>query len=437
MVPTTPVAALGTTSSERKMQLPESREPPVDATQVNPRLVTAFLALSQLVAFGCLYYSFGALLPHMVRDFSADASTVSLAFTIGLLASGFTSFAVGWLLDRSGARLALLVGPLLGAVSLVVWSQANSVEMLTLAWLLVGAVSPLLFYDPAFVVVVRTVPAQKRRNAFLTITLVGGLSSSIFVPLLGAATELFTWRSAVLFAAAVLLLVNGSIGLLLAPSLGRSVRNSTASVQPPPSVVRTSDRSRFEFRRVVTLVVAFGASGFISGAIAAHYVSALLDFGHPPAFAYSAAGLIGVGMIGGRLAVGLGSRHFPITHLLAGTYLVQGVALAILSIAGARAGWVLVCTPILGAGLALVSLARPLIVQQYFDSARFGAISGRLSAVGILARAAGPAGAGFAITWLNDYGLILRLLVLPGLIAACAISSLQLRSSSEPEGPSA
>lgn len=161
------------------------------------------LALSQLVAYGSLYYSFGAVLPAMSQDLGLTVLESSSVFSAGLAASALSSLAVGFLLDRVGAKRVLLIGGIAGAMALLAWSQAPSYPLLLTAWIAIGLAAPFVFYETVFFAVMQQPLRSAQRRALSTITIVGGLASTVYIPLVGMVADIAGWRIAVLGTALV------------------------------------------------------------------------------------------------------------------------------------------------------------------------------------------------------------------------------------------
>ena len=60
-----------------------------------------------------------------------------------------------------------------------------------------------VLYEAAFAVVVTLVPGPATGDAMLAITIVGGLASTIFLPLTGLLVEWYGWRQALVVLAAI------------------------------------------------------------------------------------------------------------------------------------------------------------------------------------------------------------------------------------------
>src|SRR5690242_20592112 len=149
------------------------------------RLMVAALAITTTVGYGVLTYAFSALLGPMSAELSISTTTAVGASTTAVLVSGLMSIPVGRRLDVRGGRGLMSSGSVLAAIAVLGWSQVQNVAQLYAVFVVIGVACAMVLYPPAFAVVVAVAEPAKRTNSILTITLVGGLASSIFLPLTG------------------------------------------------------------------------------------------------------------------------------------------------------------------------------------------------------------------------------------------------------------
>ena len=77
----------------------------------------------------------------------------------------------------------------------MLWSFADSVIAVYAVWLGLGACMAMVLYETAFALLTRAIddPAARMR-ALAGVTVLGGLASTVFVPLIGTFTAAFGWR---------------------------------------------------------------------------------------------------------------------------------------------------------------------------------------------------------------------------------------------------
>ncbi len=86
----------------------------------------------------------------------------------------------------------------------------------------VGVASAMVLYEPAFAVIIRSTPAERRPNALLAVTVVAGFASTVFLPLAGLLNAHLGWRHALLALAAIHLATTAPLHALFLPRDRRS-----------------------------------------------------------------------------------------------------------------------------------------------------------------------------------------------------------------------
>ena len=170
-----------------------------------PRSLSAFsvwLSLPQLIGWGALFYTFSLLMAPLEAELGMTRAESSLAFSLALLAEGLMAYAVGRWIDAGHERLVMTLGSLWIGLGLLGHSAVDSVAGFYAAWIWLGLGMAATLYNPAFAIVTRRY-AQDFRRAIITITFLGGLASTVFIPLFSWWMALWGWRQA-LWALAVL-----------------------------------------------------------------------------------------------------------------------------------------------------------------------------------------------------------------------------------------
>ena len=166
------------------------------------RMVWA-LSVTETVSYGALFYCFAVMVVPMRSALDASTAQLSGALSLAIGVSGIASVPVGRALDRHGARWVMTGGSLLGAASVVAWSQARTVAELYLAFVGIGVAGAMALYDPAFALI-NTWFVRDRSAALLSLTVVAGFSSTVFVPLSQVLVDAAGWRTALLVLAGLL-----------------------------------------------------------------------------------------------------------------------------------------------------------------------------------------------------------------------------------------
>ena len=147
-----------------------------------PRGYVLWLSAAQLISWGTLFYLFSLLLEHFERDLSPTRVDAALAFSIALLMEGVLGVRVGRLIDVGRARVVMCAGSLLAGVGFATVSLVQAQWQLYAVWALCGIAMSSTLFQPTFSVLIRRY-SQDFRRVIITLTFLGGLASTVFIPL--------------------------------------------------------------------------------------------------------------------------------------------------------------------------------------------------------------------------------------------------------------
>lgn len=366
------------------------------------RSLVGALALLNTVAYGALYYAQPLLAVAFEGTYGWSRTATSLAFTLALLVTAFAAPAIGRRLDAQGGRALLPLGALLGAGALFALAGATTLTGYTAAWLLAGLAMGLTFYEATFTVLGQQVAGAARTQATLTVTLIAGLASTIFVPLTTALLQAGGLRGT--------LLALGAFLLVCSVVLWRAVPRGAGHAVVCTAVPFEADGPF----RALTLV--FTLSRIVMVGVGLQLVPLLLWAGYTPAFAAGVAGLLGLSSLPGR------ALFVPLLGRLGVTRLSLWI-LGLLSVGTALLGLyrlpvVLVTVMVvLGMMNGALTLARAELLVAQYSLGRFGAVNGRMSGFVNLAQAVTPLGMGWLYARTGGYQVSLSLLTVLGVWA--------------------
>src|SRR5260221_8886364 len=156
------------------------------------------LGVTTIVSYGISQYLFGVLVVPIQADLHWSRATISGAYSLGLILSGFLGLAVGRLIDRYGARTLMSAGSVLGGLTLFLLSRVTEVWQFYLLWAgFLGVAMALTLYSVTFVVIANWFQ-RRRGTAMAPMSVVGGLTSPIYIPFAGLLVARLGWRSALL-----------------------------------------------------------------------------------------------------------------------------------------------------------------------------------------------------------------------------------------------
>jgi MFS family permease len=366
---------------------------------MHPRAIWA-IGCGQLVNWGVLFFAFGVLLVPLETAFDAPRWLVAGAFSLGLLVSAAAAPTVGRLADRGQGPAVMQAGGLLAAALLIGWTFVPTLWMTYLVWAALGLCMAAILYEPVFAIVGRAFSdPQGRLRAIATVTVMGGLASTAFLPGTSALVTRFGWQGAVMTLAALIAITTVIVGQIAfrdhawSAQTIRDVIAGDATLTGPSGPLPDLNR----------LVLVFAISIVVNGAVSSNLVAALIDRGLAPTFAATVAGTFGVMQLPGRLMM-TNPRFTPgPVPLLLVSFALQLIGLAALTVNGAVAMWLGVMAFAAGAGLT--TLARPYLVLHRYGPERAGYANGVIARAQQLARAAGPVTAA-AVAGAVGYGMV-------------------------------
>lgn len=400
------------------------------------------LSVTETVSYGVLYYAFAVFLVPMREEFGASTAQLSGALTLAMALTGLGAVVVGRWLDRWGARWIMTAGSLLGAASVVAWSQAEGLAQLYLAFVGVGLASAAVLYEPAYAVI-NTWFRRDRHRAYLTLTVIAGFASTIFLPTSQLLIDGVGWRSALLVLAGVLAACALPQAVLLrrAPSDLGTVPDGRADeeagqprsdVQRPTvgAVLAEADRASYRgpgaaWRRpaVRWLTLATALEMLANAAVAVFLVAYLLERGAEPRLAAVAAGGLGALSVAGRVVLTVLATRWGIGYVTAAMVTGQAVGVAALLLLPQPAATV-VFVLLFGAGFGVIHIARPALLGSYVPAGVFASVSGHQALAGQVGRVVAPAAVGVLITGIG-YGAAFTA------IAVCTLAAAVLLVASE------
>ncbi len=346
--------------------------------------VSIGLGVTMTVSYGVLFYSFAILAPAIQADFGWTRSFVFGAFSAALLSGALLAPIAGRLLDRYGGRSVLVAGTLIASAALLLVSYASGATAFLGALVAVEAASAFTLYEAGFGTLTQ-IYGRAARAPISAVTLIAGFSSTIFWPLCGLLLAHFTWREVYLWLAAINLLVCLPIHWLL-PS-AHATNGIPKESADLPEIAPTGRARTMAF---VTMAVAFAANGFVIAAVQTHFPRLFVENGYTVAAAAGFGALIGPCQVGARVAeIIFGHTRHPVTVGLASSVvLVIGIAFLLLLSLSVTAA--IAFAIFFGAGQGLAYIVRGAIPLAIFGAQGYGALTGKLHAVRIVATAAAP-----------------------------------------------
>jgi MFS family permease len=393
-------------------------------TSMTPSLRRAiwFLGAGQCVYWGMLYYGFSVLLVPMVSEFRSSRAVVAGAFSVGLLVMALAAPQVGRWVDRDHAARVMRFGAWIAIGGVIVVSQVPGVLGLYVAWAVLGLAMATLFYEPVFGLVIRTVKVDSERlRALASVTVVAGLASTIFLPLMAVTVKHIGWRSTEIAVAAGIVVASWTLQRHVLPLF---------RAEPTSKPVAAADTQPVRVRKPVTfavLAVVFVLSTLGSMSLTTVLIPMVVEAGYSATTAATVLAALGVMQLPGRVWVLRGGRASSVRGLVALQLGLQTLGMLLVAVNG-WIGVTAIGVACFGGGAGLHTLARPWALQSIYGVADAGRVNGVMARYEGFARAGGPV----AMALLYDQAGAMSVFggISVALLAMAPVSWVFIRSSS-------
>ncbi|KIF83972.1 MFS transporter [Noviherbaspirillum autotrophicum] len=348
-----------------------------------PWRLVRLLAVTQIVAWGSLYYAFAIVAHDIQRESGWSTGVVFGAYSWSLLAAGLAATPVGMLIDRFGGRAVMSCGSVLAGSGMIALAMAHSVALYFVAWSMVGVAMAMVLYEAAFATINREFLLHSRK-AISVLTLFGGLASTVFWPLTLQLNAALGWRHTFLTYGVLHLALCAPLHVLLGAGGARRLAQHGSAARDHTLHEAVRDPAFWK------LAFAFASNMFIFSALSVHLIPLLQRFGHPAATAVLVASLIGPMQVAGRLGeMALAHRVLPQTVGRLTFACLPAALLALLFFGESQFAVAGFCM-LYGLGNGILTIVRGTVPQSLFGRENYGAISGALAGPSLLAKAAGP-----------------------------------------------
>jgi MFS family permease len=384
-------------------------------------LLVGALAASETTAYGVLAYAFAVFLVPMQQELGWSRTALTGAYSAAIIVSGLAAIPVGCWLDRHGAGALMTAGSAAATLLVLAWALVSDLTAFYAIWVGIGLTMAAVLYEPAFAVIATWFgDNSERRRALLTLTVIAGFASAIYVPLAGWLVQAQGWRDALIVLAALLVplsvLPNATLPAGRPDHLERPAHDPATLAARPGGPAGVPLRRALGDRALWWLAGSLVAATLATSTVSVHLVAYLREQHYSPGFAATWTGLIGAMSVTGRIVVTVLGRRRALAAATAVIFAVQAVAVAILLGMPGPAG-VVGFVVLFGLGVGLISLVRAALVAEVYGVAAYASINGVLALPLTIARAAAPVAAAGLRTTTGNYWLVMTA------VACCSVAA--------------
>ena len=266
--------------------------------------------------------SLGQFLTPISMENGWNRDVFSLALALQNILWGLGQPFAGAMADKYGAPRVLSTGGLLYAAGLAMMAYSSTPGMFDIS---AGVLIGFGLSGSSFSLVIgslgKLVAPEKRMMAFGAGTAAGSFGQFLFSPMARFLIDTFSWHTALLVFAAMMLLVL-PLSLVLAVPKG----NGAIVREEPAQSAKQALMEAFGHRSYILLVIGFFTCGFQLAFVTVHLPSYMLDRGLSAEVGAMTIGIIGLCNIFGSLFAGYLSGRVPKNYVLSGIYFGRGVA---------------------------------------------------------------------------------------------------------------
>jgi MFS family permease len=319
------------------------------------------------------------------------------------------------------------IGSALGRLALIGLARTETILQFYLLWSgALGLAMALTLYPVTFTVVANWF-VRKRGTALAILTLVGGLSSPLYIPLAGTLVAHVGWRTT--------LVVLGLTQLLIALPLhafllrrhpedmglspdGEAISPVLATHGPlPGATLAEALHSAAFWLLTASLSLVFLGSTVIF----VHQIAFLIGRGYNAVFAATLSGLLGLVSLPGRYILNVLSSRISPQKLLMLSVTAQAVGLVILVLASSP-GWLILYVVVYGVAYGAFSPLRASVMADHFGRRAYGLITAVQGIPMAICAGLGPVAAGWLYDGLHQYAAAFWLCAAAFLLVAIGIA---------------
>jgi len=392
---------------------------------------------------GVVFYGFTAIFEPIADEFGWSYTQISIAASLRGLEAGLLAPFIGLVVDRWGPRRLIFGGVVVIVLGLMLLSQATSLGMFYVAFVLMSLGISSCGLSVTVVAVANWF--RKRVGLASGIMICGYGSSGLLVPVMVKLIDAYDWRKAVFILSLGMLVICLPLSLLVRHKpeqygylpdgeVSSTVKIDESLVTPSAEEANIGAKQAMKTRTFWYIALGLMPQFVVVPAVITHVMPYLSSIGIARAMSGLVATAIPLLSISGRFGLGwLGDKFNKRRKQLTVSALIL-LTLSLLCFEFTARGWVWLLVPFLplfgfsyGGNVTMVGV----LLREHFGRGRFGTIIGFMWGILMLVSIAGPPIAGWAFdtrgsyqgVWLASAGIIFVGAVIVLMIPPVSITS--------------
>lgn len=390
--------------------------------------IIVLCAFISMVAILILPYSYGVFFKPMAAELGWNRTIVSGAYSLSRIVAGLMSIALGWLIDKTGARLVLIICSLISGLGFLLVAQIDAIWQLFLVYgVIIGLGSGV--FAPMVSLVAKWF-VQKR--AAMTGIVISGLGVATLVgsPATNLLVSAYGWRLSYVISGLVVAVI-----VIIAAQFMRRDPHQTGQIAYGE---KHGDEKRVELTENFSLRRALATSqfwifflmsfcyAFCYMGMTIHIVPYVTDLGISATIAANILATIGGTIVVGLFLMGaVGDKIGNERTIIIGFTLMSVAMIMLLFIK--EVGLFYLFAVIFGMAMSGISSQRPPMVAMMFGVKSHGLIFATIDNSFMLGAAVGPLLAGYIFDITGSYLSVFLLNIALALLGLILIISLRLK----------
>ncbi|MQG07229.1 MAG: MFS transporter [SAR202 cluster bacterium] len=352
-------------------------------------------SLAMALSSGINYHGFGNLFLPLSKEFGWSRTRISTVFSLARLENGILGPIDGYLIDKFGPRIVILVGVPIMSVGYILLSKVDSFLSFSLVYILGVTVGSGTLHTP-----IQTAVANwfnKKRGLAFGVMWSGVGIGGLLVPFYGWLIQAYGWRDTSIIIGFVILLVGVPCGMLMRHNpyqYGDYPDGMKPSNDTEEDLIHHDDESYTVKEALSTssfwlLTMATGLRILVTSGVSLHLVPFFVDLGISPVAAAGFAGSVGIMSIPGRFGLSTIGDYINKRYILVICMLCLSLGVFLLSIMDSLTGVILALILYSSSqgGSAVIPNA---LMADYFGIKHYGTIMGFRSILVTFGVIAGP-----------------------------------------------